>query len=726
MPYSLPDDEGRLPEWLDNFVARLTEHAGTLGLDDGEVRAVSADSNTLSHLIRHADRAKPDEPRHPEAYRQLYAFKDLMKNGPSDALRTTFPDALTPLVMSTAPGVLPRLIDLVQSIRGSSGFTPEIGRALDVADTGVPAADRIPTGDNELLSWMKKFLAALKPHAAALGLGDATLNGLQNDHDALDHLVAHVDRALNDGRATPVFRELVDYKDFIKYGLTEKVASAFPAAALPAATAVAPGILPRLRGFLDTLTARPGYTSAIAAALGLAAVPAFATATVEQRREEVVPIAAAARPVTAAAPVAVAETGGNRWLAPLIGLLALFGLGWLLWPKGGPTMPVASPTPVAAASVAAAPVTEATPAPLAAVLAERKADDVLMLYERGAAGWIEPAADEFNKTQEKGRIVLTSLGSREGRDHILYDKEKVQPVLWNPGDIYWVDKLQADAANANLPAKSGATVDEGKALLKTNVVLIMKADRAKAFEAAMQKPQYRGKTWSLLRTAAEKGWSAIGGPAGAGNLKLAHSNPALSNSGMMTLALMYAEFQRNNPGKDFNSAEFKAAMSALESSAGGTFADTTADVMEAVRSDKADVAVVYEADAVRALENGDAAGFRIVYPSPTAEVILPAAIVEGKWVSEHQKKLASTFVDYLLSAPVQEQAIERGYRPAIPTLASDVDAFYDASVRKDAGMQRNPDAKGAEVDSKAKEALIFNWVTWYKAKYGKDPMQGSG
>ena len=263
-------------------------------------------------------------------------------------------------------------------------------------------------------------------------------------------------------------------------------------------------------------------------------------------------------------------------------------------------------------------------APVAAVTG---ANEILMLFDGGTKEWIEPAAAEFNKKNDgKIKIVLTKMGSREGRDQILYDKDKVHPVLWSPADIYWVDKIKRDAADASLPSKSGATTGDAKPLLKTYLTLLMPEEKAKVFDAAMQKTEYAGKTWKLMHDLATKGWTAAGGPADWGKLKLAQTDPTKSNSAMAGLTLMYQEFARANPGKSINDKDFLTLMGDVEGSV-ASFAPATSDLIQSFVSDpgKADMAIVYESDAIRAVETG-AKGMRVIYPSPTIAITVPATV----------------------------------------------------------------------------------------------------
>jgi hypothetical protein len=339
-----------------------------------------------------------------------------------------------------------------------------------------------------------------------------------------------------------------------------------------------------------------------------------------------------------------------------------------------------------------------------------------MLCEKGAVDWLKEAADAYNQREAgEARVLPVSLGSREGRDHILYDKAQIKPAVWIPADVYWTEKLVADAADDKIPAKSGATVEPGRPILKTYLVIAMREDRAKVFATAT-KGAYRDKTWALLGDLATKGWTAAGGDVSWGKLRLAQSDPNKSNSALTALTLMYNEFRRANPTKDYNSAEFKTFMGNVQGAV-SSFPDSTTDAVKAFMNGPADydAVIAYESDIIKAVEGG-AKGIRVIYPSPTATVVLPAAIVRADWVTEEQTKFADGFIGYLLSPGVQEKAVVKyGYRPASEQLQGVVTPAFQKPERRAVGMVVAPNIKGAEADTKVKEGLIFLWNGW-KAK----------
>lgn len=260
---------------------------------------------------------------------------------------------------------------------------------------------------------------------------------------------------------------------------------------------------------------------------------------------------------------------------------------------------------------------------------------------------------------------------------------------------------------------------EGKDLLNTYVVLAVREDRASVLEAAARQPKYAGHLWRLIAEAAAGGWTALGGPTEWGKLKMAQSNPLKSNSGMLTLALLYREFRRDNPTKNYDSPEFLAYMAKIEGAV-SHFADTTSDALKDLTdgADKPDIAVAYESEALAALEKG-LTGYRIVYPAPTIPVLVPIAPVSAAWMTDAKKQTGQDFIYYLQSDAVQQKALDFGYRPVAPSLAPQIREYISATKRQAAGFQPAPQTAGSATTSKEKEGLIYVWSQWYNKATGQ-------
>ncbi len=397
----------------------------------------------------------------------------------------------------------------------------------------------------------------------------------------------------------------------------------------------------------------------------------------------------------------------SRRFIGLAALLAIAGCGKSSeTDNAAPTAPNAPTAPVAVGTGDAA---------------ARGLQDVLVLHDKSAGAWLNPAADTFNQSHPKGKIFLTPVGSREGRDTLLYAKDATHPEMWIPGDNYWIDKLRADSANPKVMGRSGASVGAGKDLLHTYVVLVVREDRASVLEAAMRQAKYAGHTWRMIAEASADGWTALGGPAEWGKLKMAQASPLKTNSGMLTLALMYREFRRDNSAKNYDSPEFAAYIAKVEGSV-PHFAETTSDALkdltENQTTDKPDIAVAYESEALTALEKG-LTGYRIVYPAPTFEVSVPVALVTAAWVTDAKQQTGRDFIYYLQSDAAQQKALDFGYRPVAPSLAPQVKEYISATKRQAAGFQPAPQTEGTATDSKEKEGLIYVWGQWYAKATGK-------
>jgi ABC-type Fe3+ transport system substrate-binding protein len=183
-------------------------------------------------------------------------------------------------------------------------------------------------------------------------------------------------------------------------------------------------------------------------------------------------------------------------------------------------------------------------------------------------------------------------------------------------------------------------------------------------------------TWHALHKAivSNQGWPAIGGKGTWGFVKLGHTDPTQSNSGLQALYLMTLEFY-GRPTVDVGDLlkpdyqtfvkETEKGVTKFESSTGIFMTD-----MVRFGPSKYDVAVVYENLAVSEIEHaqGRWGNLRVYYPGTTLWSDHPAALVQGDWVTEAQKKAARTWIAHLRSREVQERALGFGFRPGDPSV----------------------------------------------------------
>jgi hypothetical protein len=340
-----------------------------------------------------------------------------------------------------------------------------------------------------------------------------------------------------------------------------------------------------------------------------------------------------------------------------------------------------------------------------------KPGDIVFMYGRSTKKWIEQAAEDFNKQNEgKWHIAPKAIsGSRGAKQDILYGKEK--PVIWSPADIYWTDKLNLDWRNPQVGKHNEDIIAETKPILKSLFVLLMWDDRAKLFDAAMQQPQYQGKTWTLLYDLSTKGWSAIGGSASWGKLKLAQTEATESNSGQAALVLMLLEYRRSHPGVSEADAGFLNFMRTIEGRV-ATFGDTTSKMVESFVAggpQGSDMALCYESNAIQAIDKG-ATNLRVIYPDKTLATNYPAAILKADWVTSSQSEGARAFIDFLRTSDIQKRALDLGLRPAIDELRGAVDNALGTGSRATAGFKLDvPIEPERPVSTKVIDGLIYVW-----------------
>lgn len=330
-------------------------------------------------------------------------------------------------------------------------------------------------------------------------------------------------------------------------------------------------------------------------------------------------------------------------------------------------------------------------------------DDVLMWYERSDEKWVGKAAADFNKNQQTARIVLDYRGSREGFRDILDGKG--QPIIWNPADSYWVEKLNIEARKT----RPSDMLTNTRVILRTKLVFVLPKDRAEVLRNAMRSDTFRGRTWMLLSTIATSGWSALGGDPSWGKLKLAQSDPSKSNSSMAALGLMYNEWRFRHAGALTSDRGFIEFARSIEQAAPEGFVETTSKALDAFlkRRDLYDLAICYETNAIKELKSGNS-NIAVVYPDPTIDVNFPAAVLAESWVTPSRKETSSRFVDYLLTRDVQMDAIQYGFRPV--SIRRESDEALQQPELSSAGIKSDPNTRNLNLTVATLDDLVFQWT----------------
>ncbi|HWL89443.1 MAG TPA: substrate-binding domain-containing protein [Polyangiaceae bacterium] len=366
----------------------------------------------------------------------------------------------------------------------------------------------------------------------------------------------------------------------------------------------------------------------------------------------------------------------------------------------------ASRDPVAANSAAGGPSGKGKEAvPPAAV-------EISMLYGTEKKDWIEDAAASFAQEHPEIRVKLVAKGSLDAEQAILDEKEK--PTIFSPADSMILNLLDSDWQTKNKSNILGQGEDAPQTLVITPLVFVAWEDRANALLKS-------GKviSWQVIRKAVNspQGWPAVGGKADWGFVKLGHTDPTRSNSGMQALYLMSLEFYGKTGGLeigDLLKPNYQAFVKDIEKGVQKFESSTGTFMTDMVRfgPSKYDISVVYENLAVAQIENaqGRWGNLKVYYPAMTLWSDHPAALLQGDWITAEQKQAARTWIAHLKSRAVQEKALAYGFRPA------------DPAIPIKSGDARNPFTKlepfGIRVDippvAKAPEgAVVRNLLTFW-------------
>jgi hypothetical protein len=314
----------------------------------------------------------------------------------------------------------------------------------------------------------------------------------------------------------------------------------------------------------------------------------------------------------------------------------------------------------------------ASPAPTAAAPAAAPGPrtKVTVVFGTEKEAWMQAAVASFRTAHPEIDVELVPRGSFESAQQIL--DGTLQATLWSPADSLALNLLDADWRTKNgtpLFAHEGALAPQP--LLLSPLVLVAWADRA----AVLLKAGKGSLSWKTIRAAvsSSRGWPAIGGKGDWGFVKLGHTDPTRSNSGLQALWSMTLEFYgRGKPitVEQLLRREYQAYVTDIEKGVTRFEPSTGTFMIDMIRfgPSKYDLAVVYENLAIAQIANaqGRWGDLRVYYPPLTQWSDHPAAVLQAPWVTDAQRAAAGLLLAHLRSRPVQQQALAFGFRPADP------------------------------------------------------------
>ena len=300
--------------------------------------------------------------------------------------------------------------------------------------------------------------------------------------------------------------------------------------------------------------------------------------------------------------------------------------------------------------------------------------EITFLYSTEKKEWVEAAAAAFQQENPAVKVNLVGRGSLEAAQGILEGRER--PTVWSPADSAVLRMLESDWATERtrepLFAKDGE--DAPQPLVITPLVFVVWEDRASVL---LKANEGKGVSWRVIHeaVASNRGWPAIGGKEEWGFVKLGHTDPTRSNSGLQALLLATFEYYRKRTGLtvgDLLDPKYQEWIKELEKGVSKFEASSGTFMTDMVRfgPSRCDIAVVYENLAISQLTNAQErwGKLKVYYPPLTLWSDHPAAVLQAEWVTERQKEAARKWLVFLRSRPMQERALRFGFRPADPSV----------------------------------------------------------
>jgi ABC-type Fe3+ transport system substrate-binding protein len=282
--------------------------------------------------------------------------------------------------------------------------------------------------------------------------------------------------------------------------------------------------------------------------------------------------------------------------------------------------------------------------------------------------WLEWAINEFAKTSDGKHIKvnLIPMGSLEGAHALISGDQRIN--VWSPASAAYKDIFVQEwevKYNTN-------PILREEPIALTPMVFVVWDERYQAF---MQK--YKTMSLQTVDQAlqAKGGWDEIAHHPEWGLFKFGHTHPNQSNSGLMTIVLAAYAYHHKTKDltlKDVVDVGFQQWLAELERGASGMSNSTGNMMREMVLKGPSsyDALFVYESVAIDYLKNAEGrwGQLRVVYPEYNAWNENPYYIVNASWSSPDQRKAAETFLNFLLTEPIQKESLAHGFRPANPNV----------------------------------------------------------
>lgn len=293
---------------------------------------------------------------------------------------------------------------------------------------------------------------------------------------------------------------------------------------------------------------------------------------------------------------------------------------------------------------------------------------VRIAYGTEKKRWLQWATDQFEETRDGRKIAieLVPMGSLEGARATVSGEGEIH--VWSPASSAYRNVFETEWELQH----NSEPIIHSETLALTPMVFVIWEERHRAFQE-----RFGSLNFDTLSEAMNLpgGWNEIAEKPEWGFFKFGHTNPNQSNSGLLSLTLMaHHYYDKTLPleARDIVNGDFQTWLRQIEGSVSGLINSTGNMMRDMVLKGPAsyDVVFVYENVAIDYLKNAEGRWGRleVVYPKINMWNDNPYYIIDAPWSDKETVKAARTFLDFLMSEPVQAQSLVHGFRPGNPSI----------------------------------------------------------
>ncbi|NVM27736.1 MAG: substrate-binding domain-containing protein [Candidatus Helarchaeota archaeon] len=333
---------------------------------------------------------------------------------------------------------------------------------------------------------------------------------------------------------------------------------------------------------------------------------------------------------------------------------------------------------------------------------DKPTDDYLtMVYSSEKKGWIEDLIVPFKEWyyQNTNRTISVNFRSMGSREMVIaLQTGEIKPILWSPASNLQVSMLEALIPGMINPADVYSYIYSPTVIGTWNNTLYANMDGFVDFQAIAAAP---------------------------GDVRFAHTDPRLSNSGYTSMMMQLAAYFNSTIGDYYNASKITVAnitdasgiddalkvwLEGIEKDA-DYYGKSTGYLGEKAKTDY-DVYYVYE-NVIIEINKDPNLNKKALALYPVEGVFSnyhPFCILNADWVSPHDIDVARNFTEFLGLDPSIAKAFERGFRPINTSILSNptYNQTFNEIFNEEYGVEYDPPLL---VHGPPQDSLVLDYVT---------------